>query len=156
MKYLLMVSMFFFLFFPGGNVDKVYNVESITDSFNYTCKINVLKDDKKYFFNNNDDCKNILKVLKNCTACAHDMPAFGVSIDELTKEEMKRGFWIELEFDKKYEFNGMPFDALLIKIEKDIYGFNLIRRNNNKYDGRCFYLSLENSLNDLYDMIVKL
>ena len=64
------------------------------------------------------------------------MPAVGVSIDNLTREEMKSGSWIELEFDQCYIFNEMPFDALLIKVEKDNYGFNLIRRHNGKYEGR--------------------
>ena len=81
------------------------------------------------------------------------MPAFGVSIDELTREDMKNGLWIELCFDGVQSFEAMDFEGLLIKVEKDFHGFNLIRRNNGKYDGRCFYLSLQNSMDKLYEEI---
>ena len=49
----------------------------------------------------------------------------------------------------------MDFEGLLIKVEKDWHGFNLIRKNNGKYDGRCFYLSLENSMDELYETLHK-
>ena len=157
MKSLVMCSLFFMLFLSGGKVDKFKEFENITDSFKHVTKINISIENMQTFLNKGDEkFEVVLRTLLNVTEYAHDMPAFGVSLDDLTKEEMKTGLWVELEFDKTYSFNEMPFDALLIKVEKDIYGFNLIRRNNGKYDGRCFYLSLHESMNDLFNLINKM
>ena len=82
------------------------------------------------------------------------MPAFGVSIDDLTREDMKSGVWIELCFDERNLFEAMDFEGLLIRVEEGAHGFNLIRRNNGKYEGRCFYLSLQNSMGELYDALM--
>lgn len=76
---------------------------------------------------------------------AHDMPAFGVSINKLTLEEMKGGLWIEFVFKEVNEVNGMPFERLLVAVKDDYYGFNLIRYTKERgYDGRCFYFDLVN------------
>lgn len=156
MRICAMFSIFLLLFFPGGKMEKGKSFENITDSFDYVSKMIVTIENKETSFEKgNDKFEVILKALKDVTEYAHDMPAFGVSLDDLTKEEMKTGSWLELGFNKTYEFNEMPFDGLLIKIEKDIYGFNLIRRNNKKYEGRCFYLSLSESMNELYNIINK-
>ena len=129
-------------------------VDSITNSFDLVVSMNIIIDDKETLLKRgNEKFEKILKTLKDVAEYSHDMPAFGVSLDNLTKEEIKTGIWIELEFKKTYLFNEMPFDALLIKVEQDSYGFNLIRRNNGKYEGRCFYLSLNESMNNLYEVI---
>ena len=134
--------------------DKMGNFENITDSFDVAQKMNITIENMTAQLNKGDDkFEQIIVVLKNVTKHAHDMPAFGVSLDDLTINEMKEGIWLELVFNEPYVFNEMPFEALLIKVEKDIYGFNLIRKNNGKYDGRCFYLSLNESMNDLYEKI---
>ncbi len=128
--------------------------ENITDSFSMVVSMRItIENMDKELTKGDDKFEEILKALNNITEYAHDMPAFGVSLDNLTKEEMKTGMWLELGFDKTYMFNEMPFDALLIKVEKDVYGFNLIRRNNGKYEGRCFYLSLDESMDELYNVI---
>ena len=151
MKFLAICSIFLLLFLPGG---KVQSVENVADSFNYANKIQVIIDNEKTELNLGDEKFNlVLNVLNKITEYAHDMPAFGVSLDELTKEEMKSGLWLELEFETTMIYNEMPFEALLIKVEKDISGFNLIRRNNGNYEGRCFYLSLDGSMNELYELI---
>lgn len=85
------------------------------------------------------------------------MPAYGVSIDSITKEEMKKGLWIELCYDSTMEINGMPFDSLLFKIEKNSYGINLLRGQQGSYEGRCFYLDLrKNTFNELYDYLMSI
>ncbi len=81
------------------------------------------------------------------------MPAFGVSLDEITKEEMKSGIWIKFIFEKTIIKSEMPFDELLIHLEKDSYGINIIRGNSGVYEGRCYYLNLDNNLNALYSFI---
>lgn len=85
------------------------------------------------------------------------MPAYGVSIDSLTKEEMKKGLWIELTYHKTFEINGMPFDSLLFKVEQNCYGINLIRGQQGIYEGRCFYLDFgENTFDKLYDYLMSI
>lgn len=160
MKIILFIVMFFSLFNLGGSV-KVTEVsgefKNITDSFNYVSKINIINNNEKQIHHKGEsDFEEVLETLNDITEYSHDMPAFGVSIDKLTREEVKTGQWLELEFDKTYSFNEMPFEKLLIKIEKDIYGFNLIRYQNGKYEGRCFYLSLNGSMNKLYNLILDL
>ncbi|MBE5736740.1 MAG: hypothetical protein E7356_05275 [Clostridiales bacterium] len=73
---------------------------------------------------------------------AHAMPALGVALHEETIAAMQEGFWIELIYDKEYMYNEMPFDKLLIQVRAEDSGFNIIRHYNNKYDGRCYYVSL--------------
>ena len=72
----------------------------------------------------------------------HDMPAFGVSLDTETRVAMKTGMWLEFTYNRAYEHNGMPFESLLLELNSDYSGFNLIRKANGKYEGRCFYISL--------------
>ena len=74
---------------------------------------------------------------------AHQMPAFGVSIDRLTRGEMKSGHWLEFFFAEKYESNGLPFDSLLFVVRDEYKGINLVRRDENGlYQGRCIYIDL--------------
>ena len=128
--------------------------EKLTDSFaQYSQMVITIENEQYSLEKGNDKAEVILKALKKITKNANEMPAFGVSIDDLTREDMRCGVWLELVFDVPCKYEGMDFDALLIKVEKNNYGFNLIRKNNGKYDGRCFYLSLDGSMDDLYDMI---
>ena len=74
---------------------------------------------------------------------SHEMPAFGVSLNRHTTEEMKKGLWIEFVFEKQIFYNEMPFEKLLVKVEKLWQGFNIIRYNaSSGYDGRCYYVDL--------------
>lgn len=86
---------------------------------------------------------------------AYEMPAFGVSLNNETLEAMNSGRWIEFEFDKKQEYNGMPFEKLLIQVESVFKGFNLIRFNReNGYSGRCFYFNLvDRDMSNLSDYL---
>ena len=89
---------------------------------------------------------------------AHDMPAFGVSINDLTLKELRHGLWVEFVFGEEYESNGMPYKKLLINVQKGFYGFNLIRYTAERgYDGRCFYYDLVNkNMGDFYDLLLKI
>jgi len=145
---LITISLFLFLFLPGGSID---NVESVTHYFDNIASMEITIDNMLTSIQKGEEkFESILTQLKETTKHSHDMPAFGVSIDDLTRDEMKTGLWLELKFDKTQTFNDMPFDSLLIKLEKDCYGFNLIRCHKGKYEGRCFYLSLTKSMNELY------
>ena len=73
---------------------------------------------------------------------ARQMPAFGVSIDKLTREEMKKGLWVEFDYEKTMDCWNMPFDSLLIAIKAEYRGLNVVRKTEGKYQGRCFYVDL--------------
>ena len=105
-----------------------------------------------------EEYKKILASWNEMIDGAHDMPAYGVSLDNLTRKEMKSGLWVEFDFGKVLDCNEMPFEKLLIKVEKDYYGFNLIRYNTNYgYDGRCFYLDLNGkNMGNFYDLLLNL
>ena len=76
-------------------------------------------------------------------------------LDNETREAIKTGLWIELIYSNTQEYNEMPFDTLLIQVEKDYTGFNIIRKHNDKYEGRCFYLALNGDMSKLYDILTK-
>ena len=71
------------------------------------------------------------------------MPAFGVSLHNETITEIKKDIWLKINFNHVLEKNGLPFYSLLFKLE-NVQGLNLIRLYNNKFDGRCLYLDLDN------------
>ena len=129
-------------------------MENITECFYSAASLTLYVDGSALKIEKNDDnFEKIMASLGEITFGSHEMPAFGVSLDELTRQDMQSGIWLELEFDKTYSMSGMGFDALLIKVESEHSGFNLIRRNGGKYEGRCFYLSLENTMKELDDCI---
>lgn len=99
----------------------------------------------------------ILNTWKEMTAEAIQMPAFGVSIDNLTRKEMTKGIWVEFKFQKDSEFDGMPFQRLLVSVKPENTGFNLIRYWDGGYNGRCFYLDLrKRSMKDFYSVLMNL
>lgn len=89
---------------------------------------------------------------------SHEMPAFGVSLNRHTTEEMKKGLWIEFVFEKQIFYNEMPFEKLLVKVEKLWQGFNIIRYNaSGGYDGRCYYVDLVGkNMSVFYDILINL
>lgn len=99
---------------------------------------------------------NLFETFKTMIKDSRSMPAFGVSLDHETRNAMKDGTWIEFVFDSTQSHNDMPFDALLINVVPDHTGFNIVRKYQNKYDGRCFYLDIQGNMNPLYDEIIKL
>ena len=131
--------------------------DKLTDSFSVAHKMVVTIESKDYEFEKgNDKFEDALKTLKEITLHSHEMPAFGVSIDEYTRKDRQKGIWMELVFDSPCKHEGMDFDSLLINVTENAYGFNLIRKVNGKYDGRCFYLSLDNSTKPLYTLLNEL
>jgi hypothetical protein len=132
----------------------INNNTSITHFFHEVVSITITKNGEKFSFLKGDDkFETIISALESTTTSSHEMPAYGVSLDGETKSRMQSGTWLELEFKIPKTHNDLPFEALLIEINEDYQGFNLIRKNNNKYDGRCFYLNLENNMKTLSNEI---
>ena len=90
-----------------------------------------------------DQYEDIIASWTRMTDDALEMPAYGVSLDELTRREMTAGLWVEFEFKDRLARRNMPFEKLLVKAEEGYRGFNLIRYTAEAgYSGRCFYLQL--------------
>ena len=85
---------------------------------------------------------------------SHTMPAYGVSLHNETIAAVQNGVWLILNFEDENWLDDMNFDQLLINVEPDFSGFNIIRGNNGKYEGRCYYIDLSNTtMKLLYDWI---
>lgn len=95
-----------------------------------------------------DQYNDIMASWTRMTDDALEMPAYGVSLDELTRREMTAGLWVEFEFKERLARHNMPFEKLLVKVEEGYRGFNLIRYTAEAgYSGRCFYLQLNDDKN---------
>ncbi len=130
--------------------------QSITKYFHNAASVTVCNDDKKcLYFKGDDKFENVINEFLTICEDARDMPAYGVSLHNETAEAKKQGLWLELAFDSEQVFNEMPFESLLVHIEPQNQGFNLIRKYNGKYDGRCFYLSLNTTMKSLYESLLK-
>ena len=129
----------------------------LKDYFYDASEVIVSIDGKETALKKGDDkYEQVMSALLETTKNSHEMPAFGVSLDDMTREDKKHGVWIELVFDGTLSHNEMPFEALLIFVKNDYRAFNLVRKNNGKYEGRCFHLSLEKDLQKLNDVILSL
>ncbi|MBD5584862.1 MAG: hypothetical protein HDQ88_07255, partial [Clostridia bacterium] len=126
-------------------------------NFDKAEKINVYNDGQVKTYNAGvQQYSDILNCWNETVKDAHDMPAFGVSLNNYTVEEMKKGLWVEFDFNKTLTHNEMPFERLLINVNDGNSGFNLIRYNGEcGYDGRCFYFDLvEKTTTDLYNLLL--
>ena len=116
--------------------------------------------DQIVIYNNGTEIKTdkemIFTELEKLTDKSYFSPAFGVSLHEQTLQAKQKGIWIEFVYNETHEFAEMPFDKLLIELKPNFYGFNLIRYQSGKYEGRCFYLNLNHSSTKFYDFIVSL
>ncbi|MGN0961893.1 MAG: hypothetical protein ACI4PF_06840 [Christensenellales bacterium] len=97
----------------------------------------------------------ILNEIEYMLEDAREMPAFGVSLDDYTRRELKNGLWVELLFKNQLTHNGMSFESLLVNVVPDYSGFNIIRKYKDKYEGRCFYIDLNGkNMKNLYNILI--
>ena len=83
------------------------------------------------------------------------MPAFGVSIHTETLNAINSGVWLKLQYNGTQIINEMPFDELIIEVNPEFTGFNIIRGNKGIYEGRCYYVALDNStMQPIYQFII--
>ena len=92
------------------------------------------------------------------TESVREMPAFGVSLNDETIKARNSGLWVEFVFDKQYTHSSMTFEKLLVKVEKEWQGFNIVRYNTQGgYNGRCYFFDLVgNNMSQFYDILVNL
>jgi len=91
------------------------------------------------------DMENLNNVLSQMLQESHQMPALGVSIHTETIMAINKGVWLRLQYNGTQQVDDMPFDELLIEVNSEFVGFNIIRGNRGIYDGRCYYIDLNNS-----------
>lgn len=115
-------------------------VMEIDDIFTETEKINVYNNGSSTtYLVGQKPYEDIMLSWNNLLNGSHEMPAYGVSLNKETLKAMNSGLWVEFDFGKPTEYNGMPFEKLLVEVNKGFYGFNIIRyTKQNGYDGRCF------------------
>lgn len=131
----------------------------LNEVFEKSDKIVIYKDGQKNEYDNGSAVYGgILAEWSSLIDGAHEMPAFGVSLDRETQKELNSGLWVEFEFPQTYSTNGMPYSKLLINVVSSFYGFNLIRyQKEYGYDGRCFYYDLAGKdMSKFYDYILKI
>ena len=132
---------------------RIINVREVTmqftEIFNSSSSVILYRDGLSHeFYKGEEEYGRIISGWNELICRAVPMPAYGVSIDKLTREEMKKGEWVEFIFDGRCEINEMPFEKLLVKVEENYCGFNIIRYNSEGgYFGRCYYLQLEDGKN---------
>lgn len=133
----------------GGYMDKANIQQYLTQA------------DQAYVIVDNDyykveDVNKLNEVMLGVVQDSHTMPALGVSIHTETLDAIRNGVWIKLQYNGTQYVDDMLFDELLIQVEQDYNGFNIIRGNRGIYDGRCYYLDLiSNTMSPLYEYIVQ-
>ena len=101
--------------------------------------------------------KKVLSALESMNENAVQMPAFGVSIDELTRKDMQKGVWLRLSYAENQSCFGMDFSELAFEVVPEYMGFNLCRLYEGAYTGRCFYLDLRGGeMRALYEVLTSL
>ena len=96
--------------------------------------------------------QNIYNNVENLIQNSRLEPAFGVSLHNQTLDEIENNEFLKIKFNKQLIINDLPFECLLIKLDEECYGTNIIRENNSNYFGRCFYLFF-NEMQNLKDLI---
>ncbi len=121
--------------------------------------INVYNNGETFVYRQQDaPYSQIIDGWTTMTDGVHEMPAFGVSLNKQTVEAMNDGLWVEFVFDKQYTHSGMSFEKLLVNVEKEWQGFNIIRYNaDDGYSGRCYYYDLVGKdMSQFYDILANL
>lgn len=132
----------------------------VSPEFNLTNVISasssvVVYHDGNVFKPQKSDKQQIMLEFNKLISQGHEMPAFGVALDEETRNRKQQGVFVEFCFNEIMEYNQMPFCRLLVEVNPEFNGFNIIRYNDAKYEGRCFYVSLgENTMQNFYDFIL--
>lgn len=111
-------------------VENVSSVDIIRNG-----RISNISIESKYFSTFRD---KIVDKLKN----ARVLPALAVCSHEEVMENIKSGDWIQINFDETKELNGLPFDSLLFNMREG-NGYNLIRKYQGEYGGRCIFVYIE-------------
>lgn len=110
-------------------------------------------DGREIVFESDDEIGKFNDLLAAIFDGATRVPALGVSLHDDTILARKEGIFVELFYSATQNCDGMPFDSLLFKVDKNASGVTLIRGNDGIYQGRCYYLNLKNNLDEIYNFL---
>ena len=132
---------------------------SIIDSLPFCTAIEVTYNNKPTLYNyESKEYNDILHTFMQMSQDGHQMPALGVALHDETVSQKQQGMFVEFVFSGVQVYDNMPFESLLIQIEPESQGFNLIRKTDGTYQGRCFYYNLSDNqtMQQLYDVILNI
>ena len=118
--------------------------------------INVYNNGKVTVYRQDDEHYNqIVEGWIFLTENSREMPAFGVSLNDETLEARSSGLWVEFVFTKQHTHSSMTFEKLLVKVERQWQGFNIVRYNAQYgYGGRCYFFDLVGKdMSNFYDIL---
>ena len=132
----------------GGNMQK----QSVQEYLSSPSRAVVIVDGD---YNRIQDVEGLNKIMDDMLKDGHTMPAFGVSIHTETLKAIQKGVWLKLQYNGTQVVDEMMFDELLIEVNPEFSGFNIIRGNRGIYEGRCYYIDLiDKNMKTLYDFIL--
>lgn len=103
-----------------------------------------------------ENINQLNNILNNMLNNSHVLPALGVSIHHEILSALQSGVWLKLQYNGTQTVDDMPFDELLIEVNPNFNGFNVIRGNSGIYEGRCYYIDLlNNSMQALYQFLTQ-
>ena len=115
----------------------------IAEHFKDASAIKIFSSGKEWLYERNTPSFGaVLEGANQLFADGIQMPAFGVSMDKLTREELKSGLWVEFCFSEEKHCMNMPFESLLFAVRAEYKGFNIVRKTEGLYQGRCYYVDL--------------
>lgn len=132
-------------------MDKVLNAFKTAERMEVLCEGKVIVSAER----GSAEYEKFFGLWSEMTRTALRMPAFGVSIDALTQENIKKGIWVKFYFEEVKCCDGMNFSALAVNVRPKDCGFNAERENGGKYQGRCYYIDLNgNTTEELYAALI--
>ena len=97
-----------------------------------------------------EELKNILiETFSN----SHDIPTIFVTTNDTAKEQMQKGYYLNLKFQEKINFNDYIFDELAFLVDNESSQVCMLRGNNGNFEGRCLYFILENNMSSVYNYL---
>lgn len=127
---------------------QIYDREnSLVDLLDKITSFTIFKNGEKTEINKeNKKFNSIFSVVEDVFLKGQILPAFGVSLHEETQNALNYDEWLQINFNEQLTKNGLPFSALLVK-QDNVCGVDLIRVNNNRYEGRCIHLNFFEEIN---------
>ncbi len=123
--------------------------DKLTDIMLYATNINVYKNGEKL----NINMEELNTKLNSLFFKSYYMPGLSIFKPDAIEKQMQKGYYIEFEYNRIESFAGMPFKKLLVAIKPDYDGLNIIRCENDKYEGRGYYINLATYTNDFFNYL---
>jgi len=111
-----------------------------------TAKIIVTKNSEKITINIK---KNLIELLEG----SYFTPSYVIADNDSILKAKNSGIWIEVIMDRITTFKGYTFSSLLFQLKPKYNFLTLIRKENDKYSGKCININLSNNTTELYKLI---